>query len=95
MASQACIRNIQSTKVKMSSKITCNNCPEMAVWMYLPQSKDKPYDGFYCDGCVPRGCSCNWNPYTNEEDKDEKGRLYPCSEYFFDNEGFGFLEGKT
>jgi len=31
-------------------------CGEIATWLYMPSSNDSP---FYCDLCVPRGCSCN------------------------------------
>lgn len=34
------------------------DCNKMAVWCYMPgySSKKNPY---FCDDCVPRGCSCN------------------------------------
>lgn len=39
------------------SKELCT-CGVEAKWFYLPSSEsmDKP---FFCDDCVPRGCSCN------------------------------------
>ena len=38
-------------------KETCD-CGNIAKWLYMPftDSKENP---FYCDDCVPRGCSCN------------------------------------
>jgi len=35
------------------------NCGKLCVWIYAPvtDSKESPY---YCDDCVPRGCSCNY-----------------------------------
>ena len=34
------------------------DCGNKAVWLYAPSSssEENPY---YCDDCVPRGCSCN------------------------------------
>lgn len=32
------------------------NCGRTATWLYMPSSKSLP---FYCEECVPRGCSCN------------------------------------
>lgn len=34
------------------------DCGKLAVWLYMPgfSSGDSP---FFCDDCVPRGCSCN------------------------------------
>ncbi len=37
------------------NKIKCN-CGKIATWLYTPGEKFP----FYCDDCVPRGCSCNW-----------------------------------
>ena len=34
----------------------CSCCDNIAVWLYMPGSKGKIY---FCDNCVPRGCSCN------------------------------------
>ena len=34
----------------------CSCCNEKAVWLYMPGNKGKIY---FCDNCVPRGCSCN------------------------------------
>ena len=77
------------------SKIKCE-CGKIAVWIYMPSdSDDYPY---YCDDCVPRGCSCNCYPkdddYDNSdpdnwiEELDEKGRKQPCCEYEYFEEGF-------
>lgn len=44
------------------------DCGKKAVWMYAPSSgKDNP---FYCDDCVPRGCSCNHH-YLAEDEYDD------------------------
>jgi hypothetical protein len=70
--------------------IPCTICGKKAEWVYMPGT------GNYCDKCVPRGCSCNINlkdgiDYDSEEAKlpenyveklDEKGRRYPCCEYW-------------
>ncbi len=45
-------------------------------------------DIYYCDVCVSRGCSCNWDPDTDIEDKDEAGRSLPCCEYDYSEEGY-------
>lgn len=34
----------------------CSCCNNKAVWVYVPYHVGKIY---YCDNCVPRGCSCN------------------------------------
>lgn len=31
-------------------------CGGLATWCYMPSSTG---NGYYCDKCVPRGCSCN------------------------------------
>lgn len=62
----------------------CQKCNKIAVWNYLPSGDDR----YYCDEHVPRGCSCNIDPNTGVEDTDEKGRLYPCCEYIYDDRGF-------
>ena len=77
----------------MNSKYKCN-CGKLAVWIYAP-SDDV---GQFCDDCVPRGCSCNDYPidddYENidpnnwKPDIDEKGREYPCCEYWYDEKGW-------
>lgn len=68
-------------------KEACNKCGEKAQWAYMPGT------GYYCDICVPRGCSCNWYPVEENsenlvEEQDEYGRSYPCCEYLFDVTGF-------
>lgn len=65
-------------------KTICDKCAKDAVWLYLPGKTG----GAYCDEHVPRGCSCNIDPNTGIEDTDEKGRLFPCCEYLYDNRGF-------
>lgn len=76
-------------------KFKCVNCgkiPEKG-WLYMPGSEDN----FYCDDCVPRGCSCNnrlkdgisfddiraENPENYYQRVDELGRKYPCCEFFW------------
>lgn len=54
----------------------CIKCGCRAVWFYVPIGGRE-----YCDNCVPRGCSCNTDPDTGEEELDEKGRRYPCCEF--------------
>jgi len=80
--------------------IVCGKIPEKG-WYYMPETQEK-VDFFYCDDCVPRGCSCNSElkdgiDYFSEEAKDSKnyyqktdidGREYPCCEYFWVDNDF-------
>lgn len=56
--------------------------------MYMPND----HEALYCDNCVPRGCSCNTDPETGEDDKDEQGRDLPCVEYLYDEKGFEYYD---
>lgn len=47
-------------------KILCQ-CNQLATWCYMPSSKNYPY---FCDNCVPRGCSCNHNLFPGVEIQD-------------------------
>ena len=55
----------------------CFKCDKHAVWCYMPSQQN---DGdYYCDDCIPRGCSCNIINSTVEKEiyeyyKDELGR---------------------
>lgn len=66
----------------------CMTCGNLAVWELVPSDSY----GEYCDACVPRGCSCNLidfaNPKARKQHRDDKGRLLPCCEYWFWEEGF-------
>jgi len=61
----------------MSNKILCD-CGKTATWVYLPYSSVKTDSPYYCDECVPRGCTCNYENIlelayeeaTGEEGKD-------------------------
>lgn len=79
--------------------IDCGVIPKKG-WFYMPSTEDNK-DYFYCDNCVPRGCSCMRelkdgidydskeaeNPENYYDQLDEKGRKLPCIEYWFaDNE---------
>lgn len=33
-------------------------CGQIAKWVYMP-SHENEEDDYFCDNCVPRGCSCN------------------------------------
>lgn len=74
-----------------------NGVKALAVWNYAPS--DGRGDVMFCDDHVPRGCSCNSSGYAGreelppfhpeaEEKTDEQGRLLPCCEYWFDEDGF-------
>jgi hypothetical protein len=73
-----------------NSFIPCIECGKKAVWSYVPGFEN------YCDDCVPRGRSCNSelkddvdydspeasDPKSYVERLDDRGRRYPCCEYF-------------
>jgi hypothetical protein len=61
----------------------CRECYKPAVWVYGPDMRIG-----YCDEHVYRGCSCNIDPITREEDRDDLGRLMPCCEYLYCENGF-------
>ena len=63
-------------------------CGKLAVWWYMPNTTYP----VYCDDCVKRGCSCNVDPDTGIEDMDEQGRLLPCCEWGYAEEGIDFNE---
>lgn len=99
-------------------KFLCE-CGKLATWEYMPSSKQYPY---FCEDCVPRGCSCNReytptsvegaeydrgeNPPTDHnqwrwiekdvswEYTDEKGRPYPCCEFWYRDDGYTPYDGK-
>ena len=84
-------------------KIRCVNCgKKMAVWILMSSSSKDFHSGFFCDDCVPRGCSCNSepidgnfdnpNPDNWEQLKDVQGRLLPCYEWSYEEKGFDPLE---
>ena len=51
----------------MSEKIEiCDNCSNPATYMYMPGT------GLYCDDCLPRGCSCNNEHFSFENDSFPK-----------------------
>jgi len=75
-------------------KHKCCVCSLPAVWYYVPWSSDKiERNCYYCEDHVSRGCSCNLiYPENIEERKDKLGRLLPCCEYDWNEEGFDVRE---
>lgn len=67
-----------------SKKMMCQKpgCTAIATWLLLSG------DDAYCDEHVPRGCSCQISIDDGTPNRDDKGRLLPCVEYIFDEEGF-------
>lgn len=66
----------------MADVLPCQTCGAVAIWEYAPSDGS----GFYCDTCVPRGCSCNVLDYDDPrpdapQETDMQGRLLPCVEY--------------
>jgi len=61
-------------------------CGKPAIWMYMPG------DEVACNDCVPRGCSCNAEPVDGDHENsdpanwvetvDDRGRKYPCCEWW-------------
>lgn len=62
----------------------CKACNTKAVWHYLPSDSISTY---YCNACVPRGCSCNI-----DEEPDADGLLQPCCEYGYSEYGYPIKE---
>lgn len=59
-----------SKKPKMHK---CGRCGKTAIWLYLPSSHGI---NFFCDDCVPRGCTCNVMDLDMEEpDKSLSERI--------------------
>lgn len=56
------------------SKYPCIECGKEAKWLYMPGDEESSLeDGFYCDDCVSRGCSCNEESlYFNDEHEDKE-----------------------
>lgn len=61
-------------------------CGRRAVWRYVPSDGDEA-KRYLCDGCVPRGCSCQLGD-DGQPLRDARGRLLPCSEWEFAARGF-------
>jgi hypothetical protein len=57
------------------------NCGNKGTWLYMPSYGGIQHNDYYCDYCVPRGCSCNQEE-DGTEPFDEQGRKYPCCEFF-------------
>lgn len=84
-------------KVNGVWKHTCAKCSLMgrealAIWYYMPYFANKNEDEHYfCDDCVPRGCSCNLiSEDDDKEQLDERGRLLPCVEYGYSETGYDY-----
>lgn len=73
--------------MKSIIKVRCDIChAKIATWEYLPRAFE-----YYCDDCVPRGCSCNIISEDGEdivEAIDEHGRLLPCCEFAYSHNGW-------
>lgn len=49
------------------------DCNKVAIYFYMPgYTGKKEEQNYYCEDCVPRGCSCEWN-YIEEEDYKPEG----------------------
>ena len=88
----------------MNDLIKCNYCGNYARWCYLPSSENfTEAERYCCDDHVPRGCECNqeFEPIDGNRDNlddsnwrelpeplDEKGRRYPCIEWYYQVDGY-------
>lgn len=51
-------------------------CGALAVYFYMPSYEGKKEEeNYFCENCVPRGCSCEWN-YVKEFGPPPSGRLW-------------------
>jgi hypothetical protein len=72
-------------KTRRVIKVRCDVChAKMAQWNYMP---GKEYN-YHCDDCVSRGCSCNIIDDDGNEYTDDLGRLVPCCEYNYQENGY-------
>ena len=46
------------------------DCGKSASWLYMPDDGGYFVNPFYCDDCVPRGCTCNHEYIAEEYDND-------------------------
>jgi hypothetical protein len=64
-------------------KVRCDICHnKMATWEYVPRGYE-----YYCDSCVPRGCSCNIDE-NGVEETDGNGLKIPCCEFWYSRNGW-------
>ena len=63
-------------------KAKCIKCGAEACWFYECRASE----GF-CENCVPRSCHCSWNEEINDYIRDELGRIIPCADYMYFEEG--------
>lgn len=70
----------------MNDKIKCSECDNIAQWCYLPNCDVETLKGFYCDECVPRGCTCNILDFElfGEPDENKNVGFYDKDEKNFD-----------
>lgn len=53
------------------------NCGQLAKWRYDPADRE----AFYCEACVPRGCSCNEGLVKMGFCSQRTANRKPCCEY--------------
>ncbi len=71
------------------------DCGVPATWEYSPGFSSLT-NSYFCDACVPRGCSCQTEGVYNDDGevedeiylRDSEGRLLPCIEFEYCEEGF-------
>jgi hypothetical protein len=64
-------------------KIKCIKCKTSdACWFYEMKSNKG-----YCEDCVNRDCGCQFNEEINDYYRDELGRILPCVDYIYFEEG--------
>lgn len=56
-------------------KIKCSKCDKIATWCYIPNCNEKTSEGFYCNDCVPRGCSCNLYDIEHDGEPNNESKV--------------------
>lgn len=80
--------------VPLKNRFRCFKCNRLALWYYVPTDERDQLLHYFCDDCVPRGCDCRIDSDTQLEYVDAKGRLLPCIEFDFSQNGFSSLPFK-
>lgn len=67
-------------KSSQDEKFSCIKCGSVATWYYIPcdHDEDEEYDikeDFFCDDCVSRGCSCNDESISFDNERDNIDEL--------------------
>lgn len=61
----------------------CSCCNKIATWIYMPSGDGKRW---YCDDCVPRGCTCNLHDLNFNGNPNEKTKTIWWSKDAYDKQ---------